>query len=98
MKFYLTGSVEGLTFKVGEKDYIPVQGSDGRYSITVSGIKSYELNKAVELVITSGTETATISYSPYVYAANYWENEEIGKLCQALVAYGDLANTYFNNN
>ena len=63
------------------------------YSVKITGIKSYELYKDFDLVITQGDDAMTVTYSPYAYANAKWESAapNLAKLVQAMVVYGDAA-------
>ena len=98
-KFYMKG--EGLNesdFSVscdGDKTPTAVtKEKDGRLSFTVPGIKSYELSKKYTITISGPeSETTTITYSAFSYAAGDWSGKDDSALCQALVNYGNAANT-----
>ena len=46
----------------------------------------------------NGSETMVLTYSPYTYAMNKWDNnDEEARLCQAMVAYGDSAKEHWND-
>ena len=77
----------------------PVLGADGRYSVLVQGIKSFDLAKPFTIRITKGDSTVTIIYSVFSYAAKNWEvsKDNMGDLCKALVLYGICADDYFTN-
>ncbi len=89
-----------LTFScAGKAVTAPVQESDGRYSVKILGIRSYELCRDFVLEIKAGGETVRITYSPYAYAANNWNasDADLARLCHALVAYGETARALWPN-
>ena len=83
--------IEGLTVN-GEE---PTDDGNGKYSYRVTGIQACELSSDVIFEIEKDDDSIKISYSPYVYAAQCWDDKQLGELCKALVAYGDCANAFF---
>jgi hypothetical protein len=70
----------------------PVQeGSE--YSVKITGIRSFELYKDFDLVISQGSSSMTVTYSPYAYANSKWESTtaNLANLVKAMVAYGNAA-------
>ncbi|MBQ4425744.1 MAG: S8 family serine peptidase [Lachnospiraceae bacterium] len=100
--FLFDGDIADLTVGCdnGKTVTEPVLGSDGRYSIKLEGIRSYELYKDFVFSFSKGSETATVTYSPYAYAAKKWESSDANeaRLVQALVAYGDAARVVWGEN
>lgn len=103
IKFYFRydGEIGNLSFSVNNGKIItdPAPGSDGRYHVIVKGIASYELHKDFIITIENGDETSTLTYSPYTYAAKYWEaaDELTKNICHALVAFGNAAKALWPN-
>jgi hypothetical protein len=102
VKIFLTGDVSGVTVTCQDNKghtWTPTEiVPDGnRYSFMIRGIKSFQLNRMYTFTITKGAETVTLTYSPYTYARNMWDNSEIGPLVKAMVAYGNKANAYWPN-
>ena len=97
VKFYFSGDITDCTVKVNDTVVTPKLNGN-KYEVTCSGIKSFNLGKTVTLTITKGDNTVTLNYSPYSYANRNWDNASIGKLCQALTAYGTKSSTYFAQN
>ena len=93
--FEYDGDLSGLTITCNNDKIVtsPIVDTDGRYSVKVEGIRSYELYKDYTITFTAGGETRTVTYSAYAYAANKWDSADadLARLVKALVAYGDLA-------
>ena len=93
--FKYSGDINGLTITAdnGKVVTAPELGSDGRYSVKIEGIRSFELYKNFTFTFTAGGETRTVTYSAYTYAANKWNSDDadLARLVKALVAYGELA-------
>jgi hypothetical protein len=96
--FSYSGDVSALTFAAACESTSRTVGdvrseSGGLYSVKITGIKSFELNKTFTLTVNGN---ATLTYSPFAYARNKWNNTgNLGNLCKALVNYGSAANAYF---
>lgn len=97
IKIYFTysGNINNMTITAdnGKTVTAPEQGSDGRYSVKIEGIRSFELYKDYTITFKVGTQTRTVTYSAYAYAASKWDssNADLARLVKALVAYGELA-------
>ena len=101
VSFLYEGNIEDLVISCdnGKAVTEPVLGADGRYGITIKGLCSYELCKDYQISFVrvdeagEAAETFVLTYSPYTYAANKWENADadLARLMQAFVAYGDAA-------
>ena len=80
------------------RDFIPLEEeSEGVYRFIIPGIKSNELYLNYYFTFRKGEEEMSFTYSPYYYASVNWEGSEISKLVQAMVAYGNIAREYFEN-
>jgi hypothetical protein len=105
--FKYSGNINGLTFtasRYGDSSKTkivtdPVAESNGRYSVKVTGIKSYELYRYFTLTMKDAGGTFTLDYSPYYYAQQHWNNEDtlLANLVRTLVAYGECAKTLWPN-
>ncbi len=97
IKIYFTysGDINGMSITAdnGKTVTAPKLESDGRYSVKIEGIRSFELYKDYTFTFRVGTQTSTLTYSPYAYAAGKWDssNSDLARLVKALVAYGELA-------
>ena len=94
--FTYTGDIGQLSFSCdnGKTPTAPVaESGENRYSVKVAGIRSFELYKDYTVTITAGTETVSVTYSAYAYAASYWNSSDakLSRLVKALVAYGEAA-------
>ena len=97
IKIYFTysGNINNMTITAdnGKVVTAPELGSDGRYSVKIEGIRSFELYKDFTFTFKAGTQKRTVTYSAYAYAANKWNSDDanLARLVKALVAYGELA-------
>ncbi len=91
VRFYFTGSIEGLTFSQGE----PVQKGE-MYYIEVAGINPQDLGKQIEIVVSDGADSLTVSYSPLTYMVRMYEKGtgNTPALVQALYGYYQAAEAY----
>ena len=93
--FEYDGDLSGLTINCNNGKIVtnPIVDTDGRYSVKVTGIRSFELYKDYTITFQVGDETRTVTYSPYTYAASKWDSADadLARLVKALVAYGELA-------
>ena len=96
IKLYMTGDAADVTVTCVDSENIQrevtaVVADGDRYSFKIRDIKCYELNRIFTITITKGSETVTITYSPYTYARNMWNDAGIGGLMKTMVAYGNKA-------
>ena len=93
--FTYTGDTSELSISCdnGKAPTAAVLESDGRYSIYIRKICSYELYKDYTITFADDTGTAQLVYSPYAYAAYNWDSNTSGLswLVRAMVAYGEKA-------
>ncbi|MCR5010122.1 MAG: hypothetical protein K6A91_04195 [Clostridia bacterium] len=97
IKIYFTYSKSisdlSITADNGKTVTKPVAEGGNQYSVKIEGIRSFELYKDYTFTFKAGTETRTVTYSAYAYAASKWDNSNanLSRLVKALVAYGELA-------
>ena len=101
VNFLYEGNIEDLVISCdnGKAVTEPVLGADGRYGIRIKGLCSYELCKDYRISFVrvdengEALETFVLTYSPYTYAANKWNDADadFARLMKAFVAYGDAA-------
>ncbi|MBP5154840.1 MAG: InlB B-repeat-containing protein, partial [Lachnospiraceae bacterium] len=100
--FTYTGDISKLSISCdnGKVPTAVVLESDGRYSICIKKIRSYELYKDYTISFADDTGTAQLVYSPYAYAAYNWDSNTSGlsRLVRTLVAYGEIARLLWPNN
>ena len=101
VNFLYEGNIEDLVISCdnGKNATAPVLDANGRYGIRIKGLCSYELCKDYRISFVrvdengEALETFVLTYSPYTYAANKWNDADadFARLMQAFVAYGDSA-------
>ncbi len=81
VRFYFSGSIEGLTFSQGE----PVQKGD-LYYIEVADINPQDIGDTIEIMVTDGSgNTLTVGYSPLTYIVRMYEKADASVSTKALV-------------
>ena len=87
VRFYFTGSVEGVDFG----DYEAVAGKDGMYYVEIPGFNPQDYGNDVTLTLTDGTSSQSITYSPMHYITRMYNNasasDELKALLQAMYGY-----------
>ena len=107
--FKYDGDADGLTFTAVRSDK-PTEAravstiedlGNGEYAVKITGIKCFEMWRDFTLTISDNSgNTYSLTYSPYLYTQQNWNNtqdEKLAKLCKALVAYGDYAHEKWPN-
>ena len=98
VRFYFTGSAENLTFTVNGVVCEPV-AKDDMYYVELAGINPQELANDVTVVVSDGTDSLTVHYSPMDYIVRMYEKEtsspQTKALVQALYGYYEAAIAYF---
>ena len=101
VRFYFTAdSVEGLTFQVDGNIYEPVS-KDGMYYIEVAGINPQDLDDVLNVIVTDGTNSLAVQYSPLIYISRMY-NKTNGSaankaMVQAMYGYHLAARAYLAN-
>ena len=97
VRFYFeTDSVDGLTFTVDGKEYTPASNENGYY-IEVGGINPQDMDDAMTVEVTNGTDTLSVEYAPINYFIRTYhnsENEEMKTLAAAAYSYFVAANNF----
>ena len=95
VRFYFTGSMEGLTVTANGST-INANAKGDQYYVEVSGINPQALGDDVQIVVSNGTENLTVTYSPLDYMVRMYEkgNETTQALVQALYGYYMAAAEY----
>ena len=101
VRFYFTAdSVENLSFQVDGNIYEAVN-KDGRYYIEVAGINPQELDDTLNAVVTDGTNSLAVQYSPLIYISRMYHkvggSDANKALVQAMYGYHLAAKTYLAN-
>ena len=99
VRFYFTGSVDGLTFQVDGKD-CTVNAKGDMYYIEIADINPQNIGDIITVTVTNGTDTLTVEYSPLVYITRMYNkadsSAETKALVQALYGYYLAAAAYTN--
>lgn len=97
VRFYFAGSAENLTFTVNGVACEPT-AKDDMYYVELAGINPQELENDVTVVVSDGTDTLTVHYSPLDYIVRMYEKEtsspQTKALVQALYGYYLAAEAY----
>lgn len=97
VRFYFVGSVDGLTFTVGNTTYTPVL-KDGMYYIEVADINPQALGTALTVTVSDAANSLIVGYSPLNYIVRMYEKQESSNatkaLAQALYGYYAAAADY----
>ena len=80
VRIYFTGNIDGLDFG----DYVPGE-KNGMYYVEVSGINPQDLGNAVVVVVTDGTDSLSVSYSPLNYMVRMYNKAGSSDNAKALV-------------
>ena len=101
VRFYFTAdSVEGLTFQVDGNIYEPVS-KDGMYYIEVAGINPQDLDDVLHAVVTDGTNSLAVQYSPLIYIYRMYSKagttDANKAVVQAMYGYHLAAKAYLAN-
>ncbi len=101
VRFYFTASndIAGYSFKVGEKE-LTADKNAGMYYVQVNDIAPQDLDQIVELTVTAGDETLTVSYSPlsYMVRKNVNGSENLKALLKAMYNYHLAAAAYLESS
>jgi len=84
VRIYFSGSTEGLTFTANGATVNAEAKGDLHY-VEVSGINPQELGNDVEIVVTNGTDSLSVSYSPLDYIVRMYNKEDSSDATKTLV-------------
>lgn len=84
VRIYFSGSTEGLTFTANGAKVNAVAKGELHY-VEVSGINPQELGNDVEVVVTNGTDSLSVSYSPLDYMVRMYNKEDSSDATKTLV-------------
>ena len=84
VRFYFRGDVSGLTFYVGEQE-CQVQVKDDLHYIEVANINPQDIDNAIEVSVTNGTDTLAVGYSPLTYIIRMYNKADSTAETKALV-------------
>ena len=87
VRFYFTGSSEGISFKVGQTEYSPTE-KDGLFYVEVPGINPQNMDENVVLTV---ADSMSIGYSPLHYITRMYHkagtSQALKNLLQAMYGY-----------
>lgn len=88
VRFYLSGDISGCAFQIDGAEKNPVE-KDGLWYVESDGINPQSLDESVELTVSSGASTMTVSYSPmhYIVRMNSKGSENLKALLKAMYNY-----------
>ena len=94
VRFYFTGSIEGLTF-TANGETVSVDKKNDMYYVEIAGINPQDLGNDVTVVVSDGTNELTVAYSPLDYIVRmYNKGGASAALVQALYGYYQAAVAY----
>lgn len=96
VRFYFAGSVDGLTFQIGEKTYTPVE-KDGLHYVEFADINPQDYAEDICLTVSDGTDSLTVTYSPVCYLSRMYSktgNESLKALMSYMYDYSQAAISY----
>ncbi len=95
VRFYFTGSLDGLNVTANGAQAV-IGTKNGMTYVEVSGINPQDLGKDVEIIISNGTDSLSVSYSPLDYMVRMYEKgtDATKALVQALYGYYMAAAAY----
>jgi len=90
VRFYFTGSIEGLTFSQGTPDQ-----KGNMYYVEIADICPQDLDQDIVISVTNGNDTLTVTYSALDYIIRmYAQGGNSAPLVQALYGYYLAAEAY----
>ena len=85
VRFYFKAErVEDLIFTVNGKTYTPVS-ADGMYCVEVADINPQDLADVLNMVVSDGTNTLEVSYSPVIYISRMYHRDGSSDALKAMV-------------
>ncbi len=97
VRFYFSGSTEGITFKVGETSY-NAASKNGLHYVEIPGVNPQDYDEVIEIVVSNGTDSMTVGYSPMHYITRMYSKEssgaELKALVQAMYGYHEAAKIF----
>ena len=87
IRYYFTApnGIGGYTFTANGTAYEASENQDGLYYVEVPGINPQEMDKAVELTVSNGTDNLVIGYSPMSYMVRMSAKESSSANLKALL-------------
>lgn len=85
VRFYFAGSVDGLTFQIGEQTFTPVE-KDGLHYVEFADINPQDYEKDICLTVSDGTDSLSVTYSPVCYLSRMHSKTQDDSL-KALMSY-----------
>ena len=84
VRFYFTGSIEGLTFTINGET-VEVGEKNEMHYVEIAGINPQELGDDVTVVVSNGTDSLTVSYSPLDYMVRMYNKADSTAATKAVV-------------
>ena len=98
--YFIAESVDGLTFTVNGNDYTPVS-ANGKYYVEVADINPQALADELSMVVSDGTNSLTVSYSPVTYISRMYHkadaSEQLKAVVKAMYGYHLAAKAYIES-
>lgn len=94
--FSTNGNIEDYTFTVAGQTYTPVE-KNGLYYVDVDGINPQDLDTAITVQVTDGTQELHVTYNPMSYITRMYNgkgSESLKALLQAMYGYHLAAKDY----
>jgi hypothetical protein len=85
VRFYFTGSVEGKTFKVGEKPYTPHQKGN-LYYVEIPEINPQDYDKNITLTVSKDAQEMSVTYSPMHYISRMYHKDSSSAAMKTLLS------------
>ena len=99
VRYYFTlesgADINAYTFTAGDKTLTPVQKGN-MYYVDAAEINPQDLDESMEVIVTYGTESLTVGYSPMNYIVRMYGkgSDELKALLQAMYGYHLAAEAY----
>lgn len=100
VRFYFTAtdsaSLNGCTFTVNGNTYSPIFKEDGLYYVDIAGIAPQDLDESIEMVVSDGTDSLSVTYGPmnYIERMSVKGSENTKAIANALLGYYQAAEAY----
>lgn len=85
VRFYFSAeSIEGITFKVHDVEYVPV-AKEGLYYIEIGNIYPQNLNEEILVQVSDGTNSLSVGYAPLDYIIRMYSKADSSQALKELV-------------
>ena len=96
VRFYFSGSTDGLTFQANGNEYTPVS-KDGLHYVEIPDINPQDYETNIQLTVSDGTDELSVTYSPMHYISRMHgktANAELKTLMAVMYGYYKTAVAY----